>query len=628
MNVLQFSDRILCLPIIHGSGDFAIEVRRMMLTHQFDCLAVPLPPSFQENVERAIQFLPSISLVLQKEAPTITAREWTGLDDEASREDSRGNPQLASYVPIDPCQGVIAGLRFALDERMPRAFIDVETAQFESYFGVLPDPYALKHVSPEKFATAVLPSIPRVHDGQPRDRVTYMAQRLHQLERRYSRILFICSLLDWPWIREAYVDQAPTDVADDEVESTSIFAADPETLLFGLGELPFITGLYERARAELGEDENLSIDGVKAMLLAARDRYQLDLGKRARKITPKLLRVFLQYVRNLTLTERRLSPTLYTLIIAAQQIAGDQFAIALAEAAREYPYDGLLPFPQIQLGINRGRLPDGEMLTLKNRLPGQAMEWRTCKLKPQPPKPQQEDWMMRWNPHRQCSWPPEDVAVEKFRTHVKDAALSLLGSDLARSEKFTTSLKDGLDIRETLRNWHTGNLFVKVLPPSRGTLDCVVMLFDSPADPRDYPWRVTWHAEHHDESTLALFATSYLEGLVGPGIGQATYGGAMFLFPPRPVADIWSSPRFDFTDTLEERLLAAACYHSNERHVALLSQAPPGIAWRQLAKKFGKKLIHVPLAKFSQETIQQLRVFHVLNGQQVRSFAADFIRKV
>ena len=627
MNALQFSDRILCLPIIHGSGDFAIEVRRMMLTQSFDCLAVPLPPSFQHDVERAIQFLPSISLVLQNESPPIVGREWTGSEEE-DQEDSTSIPNVASYVPIDPCQGVIAGLRFALDERMPRAFIDLETAQFESYFGVLPDPYALKHVSPEKFAAAVLPSIPRVHEGQPRERVVHMARRLHELEQRYSRILLICSLLDWPWIREAYVDQTPVDSTDDDVEPTSIVAADPETLLFGLGELPYITGLYERARAELGDDENLSIDGVKAMLLAARDRYQSDLGKRARKITPKLLRVFLQYVRNLTLTERRLSPTLYSLIIAAKQIAGDQFAIALAEAARDYPFHGRIPFPPIQLGVNRGRLPDGEMLNLKNRLPGQAMEWRTCKLKPQPPKPQQEDWMMRWNPHRQCSWPPEDVAVEKFRTHVKDTALNLLGADLARCEKFTTSLKDGLDIRETLRNWHTGNLYVKVLPPTRGTLDCVVMLFDSPADPRDYPWRVTWHAEHHDESTLALFASNYLEGLIGPGIGQATYGGAMFLFPPRPVSDIWSNPRFDFTDTLEERMLAAACYHSKERHVALLSHGPPGLAWRRLAKRFGKKLIHVPLAKFSQETIQQLRVFHVLNGQHVRSFAADFIRKV
>ena len=419
------------------------------------------------------------------------------------------------------------------------------------------------------------------------------------------------------------------EVENDDVELTSILGVKPETLLFGLGELPYITGLYERAACGTGEeDDNLSIDGVKAMLLAARDRYQADLGKRARKITPKLLRVFLRYVRNLTLMERRwLSPTLYTLIVAAQQIAGDQFAIALAEAAREYPYRQETPFPEIQLGIHQGRLPDGDMVALKNRLPGQAIEWRTCKLKPHAPKPQRDDWLMRWNPHRQCSWPPEDVAIEKFRTHVKDAALNLLGSDLARSEKFTTSLKDGLDIRETLRNWHTGNLFVKVQPPTRGSLDCVIMLFDSPADPRDYPWRVTWHAEHHDESTLALFATNYLENLVGPGIGEATYGGAVFLFPPRPISDIWSNRRFDFTDTLEERLLAAACYHAKERHVALLSHAPPGTAWRHLAKRFGKKLVHVPLGRFSHETIQQLRMFHVLNGQQVRSFAAEFIRK-
>lgn len=626
MNALQFSDRITCLPIIHGSGDFAIEVRRMMLTERFDCLAVPLPPSFQDDVERAIEFLPSVSLVLQDETPPVAYQEWTGTDDDSAAEDSA--PRVASYVPIDPCQGVIAGLRFALDERMPRAFIDLETSQFESYFGVLPDPYALKHVRPEKFATAVLPSIPRVQEGQPRDRVLHMAAKLRELEQHHHRILFICSILEWPWIREAYVERTESHAEDDAVEETSIFAANPDTLLFGLGELPYITGLYELARAELTEDENLSIDGVKAMLLAARDRYQADLGKRARKITPKLLRLFLQYVRNLTLMERRLTPTLYNLIIAAKQIAGDQFAIALAEAAREYPFTGLIPFPQIELGVNRGRLPDGDMVNLKNRLPGQAVEWRTCKLKPQPPKPKQNDWLMRWNPHRQCSWPPEDIAVEKFRTHVKDTALNLLGTDLARSEKFSTSLKDGLDIRETLRNWHTGNLYVKVLPPTRGTLDCVVMIFDSPADPRDYPWRVTWHAEHHDESTLALFATNYLENLVGPGIGQATYGGAMFLFPPRPVSDIWSNPRFDFTDTLEERMLAAACYHSRERHVALLSSAPPGLAWKNLARHFGKKLIHVPLSKFSQEMIQQLRVFHVLNGQNVRSFAAEFIRKV
>lgn len=624
-SVLQFSDRVFCLPIIHGSGDFAIEVRRVMLSHQFDALAVPLPPSFQDDVERAIPFLPNISLVMQEEHSVHSATEWTGEQEDESEDDSPD--RTFSYVPIDPCQGVIAALRIAVEERLPRHFIDLETAHFESYAAGLPDPYALKHVSPDKFAAALLPCIDRLPEGQPRERAVHMAAQLRLLETRHERILFVCSIIDWPWIREAFVERSPLQTEPDLVEETSIFQADPETLLFILGELPFITGLYETARAELEADDNLSIDGVKGMLLAARDRYKDSLGKRARKITPKLLRIYLQYVRNLTLIERRLTPTLYSLIVAAQQIAGDQFAIALAQVAGEYRYRELIPFPPVRLGINRGRLPNGDIAFLKSRLPGHAIEWRSCKLKPQPPKPQQDKWQLQWNPYHQCSWPPEDVSIERFRTHVKDAALALLGTDLARSEKFSTSLKDGLDIRETLRNWHTGDLFVKVLPPTRGNLDCVVMLFDSPADPRDYPWRVTWHAEHHDESTLALFATNYLENLVGPGIGQASYGGAVFLFPPRPVPDIWTNRRFDFADTLEERLLAAACFHANERHVALLSYSPPGPAWKRLAKRFGKKLIHVPLGKFSQETIQQLRMFHVLNGQKVRSFAAEFIRR-
>ena len=66
-------------------------------------------------------------------------------------------------------------------------------------------------------------------------------------------------------------------------------------------------------------------------------------------------------------------------------------------------------------------------------------------------------------------------------------------------------MKDGIDIRDTLRHWYEGDIYVKVLPPNKGQLDAAVMLFDSPADPREYPWRTTWFAEHKGESTLAFF---------------------------------------------------------------------------------------------------------------------------
>src|SRR6266481_2223168 len=65
---LTFSPRIRVLPIIHGSGDFAIQVREELLRRPYDCVAVPLPPSFQEDVEAAVDRLPTISVVVQRDA--------------------------------------------------------------------------------------------------------------------------------------------------------------------------------------------------------------------------------------------------------------------------------------------------------------------------------------------------------------------------------------------------------------------------------------------------------------------------------------------------------------------------------------------------------------------------------
>jgi len=621
---LKIGSKTTCVPIVHGSGDFAIEVRRIMLGERFDCLAVPLPRSFQRDVEHAIEFLPGISAVVQPETRVFTYRDWNP-DQETTEE--KPDSYKCSYVPIDPCQGVIAALRIALQERIPRYFIDLETSRFESQSFGFPDAYAVKTIAADRFAAAVLPTIRRPQQGQPVNRVVCLANRLRELETKYENILFICSIAEWPWIRESYNEGTIQKIEDEEVEETQIYSLDNDSLLFLLGELPFITGLYERSRMVLDDDENLSVEGIKELLLSAREKYCKELGSRSRQITPKLLSTYLKYVRNLSLIERRLTPDLYTLVVAAQQILGDQYAVCLVETVKSYLESSEQPFPVLTMGIGKAELPDGEVVGMVNRLPGQSVSWRTCSLHPLPPPREKQEWQMQWDPFHQCSWPPEDNTIERFRSHVKDAALALLGADWAKTEKFQASLKDGLDIRETLRNWHTGDLFVKEFPPVRGRLDCVIMLFDSPADPRDYPWRITWHAEHHDESTLALFATDFHENLVGPGIALATYGGAMFLFPPRPIPDIWQDRRFDFVDTLEERLLAAACYYSNEKHIAILSHGPPGPAWRRLAKRNGKKLIHVPLGKFGQEKIQQLKMFHVLNGQQVRSFAAHFIRK-
>ncbi|TWT94303.1 hypothetical protein [Neorhodopirellula pilleata] len=629
--LLRLDDRTTVLPIIHGSGQFAWLTRRFLLEHPFDCVAVPLPESFREPVEQGVLELPRPSIVIQRPLPSFESIfEHDGeIDDEEESPDEIP----ASYVPIDPCQGVIMALRAAMGEHIPRAFIDLETNHFQPFSTVMPDPYAVRHVKVEKFAAAVLPSIPRPSDEHTRERIAYMAARLAELNQRHEQTLLVTSVMEWPWIREAYRllregrGRELDTFEHDNVDVARLHSVDPRTLLFLFGEIPFITSLYERARADLEDDENLQIDGVKELLIAGKEKYVAEFGNRARNVTPLLLSKCLKYIRNLSLMNRRMTPDMVTIVTACQQILGDQYALHIAESANRYEHSQPEQGTPVTLGIDQARLPDGEIVSLVNRLPGPPLTWQTISLQRRPTTDEKHRWEYSWNPYSQCSYPPEDERIEMLRNRVCERAQAIMGQDLARTEKFTTSVKDGIDIRDTLRHWYEKEIYVKVIPPSRGQLDACIMLFDSPADPRDYPWRTTWFAEHEWESTLAFFASDFTREMVGPGIGLGSYGGAMFLYPPVPIKDIWLDRRLDFTETLEERLIAAACMHSRGKQIAMMSPLPPGRGWRRLARKYKKQLVHVSMSSFSDQEVKQLRMVHVLNGSEVRSYAADFIRK-
>jgi hypothetical protein len=343
-------------------------------------------------------------------------------------------------------------------------------------------------------------------------------------------------------------------------------------------------------------------------------------------VTPQAIRLLLSYVRNLTLVRGRLRPDLVTLVESAQQVIGDAYALELLNTARLYPDAQDEEEGMVQIGPHVADHPTYGACRFESLLPGQTMEWRNIELNPEPPDADRKKWRQDWDPRGQCSWPPEDTRIESFNQHVREQARQLLSHDLARSEKFTSSLKDGIDFRETLRNWHTGEIYVREIPPDRGSVEVVVFLFDDNANSDTYPWLSTWFAEHKDESTLAFFATDFHDDLIGPGIARARYGGAFFLYPPRPIADIWSDLSLPRTSTLEERLIAGACFHSSEARVVVVSPGHLRQQWRKIAGEMGRTLVHIPLERFSAQTVDSLRTFHVLNGREVRSFAADWIR--
>lgn len=623
-SIFRLSPRIDLFPILHGSGDVAQEVRDRMIERRYDCLAVPLPPSFERPLEEAVADLPIISVIVQPEGPADGAT-------------------AVNYVPVDPCQAVIMGVRVAMGEGITRAYIDRETAVVEPIPFISPDAYVLKRLSYAAFAAAMVSTLmPPVEGSQQQARITWMAFQLHQLEMEYDHILCLCHFADWPWIRQAYQQRADYQVPESIAARPERFLVEPVSLYFVLGELPFLTELYERRRASVHSDRHLSIDGIKELLLETRTRAQAAHGEEGHTVptwvTPQLLQLYLRYVRNLALLDRRLTPDLYQLVLAAKQMAGDDFAINLLETAKSYAYQESeqTHLPQISAGLGQFALPDAQIVRAKNRFQGTPLVWRSLSLRPRPPRRTSRRWSYLWNPNRQCSWPPEDSKIESFHTHVREQAKAIIGSDLAKSEKFTTSMKDGIDIRESLRHWYQRQkpgrpkrleIYVKEIPPARGNVDTVIFLFDTPADPDSYSWQATWYAEHAQESTLCFYATPFLNNMVAPGIGQSRYGGALFIFPPRPIPDIWTDEALGFATSLEERLIAAGAVHSRETHLALVTPVPPKARWRQIAKQFGRQLVPIPLSRFSGQMIDRLRRFHVLNGHEIRSFAAQFIRE-
>ena len=283
--VFRLSPRVHVVPIRHGSADVSMAIRDLWLTRRFDCVGLPLPASVEHPVEEGIRRLPVIGVVVLPEP---------------------GEPPGHSYVPLDPCQPVIAAIRMAMEEGIDRAYLDREVTTYEPTEYPAPDPYALRCVSLASFLGATLPFLPYPRPQSQRwSRIKWMAFKLHELELDFRSILCLCSVEDWPWLRDAYRNRWPYEGPESLAGPPTLHLVEPRTLYFLLCELPFLTELFERRRVEARSDAHLSVDGIKELLLETRRRWlatrPAHLQQETNWVTPQLLQMYLQYVRNLAL---------------------------------------------------------------------------------------------------------------------------------------------------------------------------------------------------------------------------------------------------------------------------------------------------------------------------------------
>ena len=622
------------LPLVHGRLAFAIEARRRLLAQPWDAVAVELPPSLARSVYEALDKLPQISVVVYRDIPGF-------LDPE---------DQHLWYVPIDPCDGIVEALRITRGERTPTFFIDAEVDEFRARPVTIPDPHALHGLGLDTWYEAVQPWLTLVERTEQDDiRERHMAARLSALSQELgpdAQILVLCGLAHWAGIKRHLEDETGVlhDEERTEPEQVEVSVVNPESLPHIIGEMPHITWQWEQHRNSIALDDFDSVFGLKDLLTSAREHYAVEFPAALEKPTLRALSTMLSFTRKLAVRERRLIPDTWTLATAAKGCIGNDFAISVLKCASRYPpngdtpefqtreHDGLPttdpePAPPTPLNMTRELiLTEHGAAEATCRTPGEAAEWRPLSLRRRPERANRELWKRGWDLSRHCSWPPEDVMIENFRDFVTQRALGLAGLSLVRTEPFTTSFKDGIALRETLRDWHRKRVHVKEEPRVAGDVGALVLVFEEDDEGLRFPWRTTWMAEHEEESTLAFYSTDPEDDIVGPGIGRIFYGGCMFIYPPMIIPNIWDDLRFEQARRPSERLLLAALWYSRDRYVAYAAPTPPPAEVKQQAETLGKHIVYVPMSSFSSSTLERLRRAHVLNGHEVRSWADRFIR--
>jgi len=592
------------VPIVHNRVEFALEVKEQFASFEPEIVAVEYPPSIGEKIIGGIKRLPLLSVVYYEQ------------DDHTF-----------IYLPLEPTDGQVEAARLALSKNLPIHFTDRDTEGYPIDRTPMPDPYSIKRIGYPHYCKSYLKAHPEaLHTPQDQLRERTMAYHLQQLDRDGKRVLFVCGLAHLPGLLK-YLDEPQVQIIGRKSRDGVMLAhLHRESTREIMTEIPFLAALYERFRGDPGITEPDRLKVVDQLIDMAGSNH---LKKNKEEVTVSQLRVFNRFALNYALLSGYLTPDLYQILVAARGAVNDDFAYEVWDVATAYPWQTDSPgLPVLRLR--------GEDLFLDQKKIRFHRHFKSLRrrLVPVPVKHRQKErfpgeWKREFKDHSICSYQPEDIVVEGFGDYLKKRALKEKSAEQSRVVPFVSSMMDGIDIRETLRNWKEGEIYVRENIPPKGKVGSVVIIFDpdlpDAQDQEEFPWRVTWLGEHNQESDMAFYSTPAGDVLVGPGISRCQYGGFMLTFPPLRVYDIWKDPFFDFARHKPERLLLSALDYSLERHVVFVASSPPSPLCSSFAARMGKKIIYLPIGMFSPITIKKMRQFHVLDGHPVRQYAARYI---
>lgn len=594
--------RITYLPVVPGRIEFAWRVRRFIMLNRPQVVAVELPTSLERLYERAVDRLPQMSVLVIPE-----------------REDN----ERATYIPVEPGDPFVEAIRSAKEIASETMLLEPATHDKPHIPDTYPEPYSVEFIGMERYVEAYrVHPVPRT--PQVEAHAAAMSWKLQGADPLAS-ILVVVSLnmLD-PLLDAMERPQDPPPAPKLHLfGDAGLYNLHPDCLAEVTSEPPYYQERYEALR-----------DGDLAEFKFDRQKWQLELLKDAEKeynintgevMSSWQRRGLAKFTRNLAMLDGHLIPGAYDLTLGARSLVDDNFGYEVWQMANRYGAQHIEDPPLETLNLTGEEVwVNTRKLRIRRRLPRMKQMMRPAGLKPRKREKYKGEWASKTDGAAICSYPPEDLVIENYGRFLKQYAKAMLSEERSHTEPFVTSMYDGIDLRETIRHWYEGKIYVRQLARYSGETGAVVVIFDE--DKRDrYTYLTTWLGEHQNESDMAFYSTQPFEHIVGPGIGRAEYGGLMMTLPPHRLFDVWQDPDYDTAETKAERLLMAALDYSIGKYVVYVAAKPPRSSFKRIAARLNRQIVYVPLGQLSPSKLKKLRVVHVLDSHKRRDDAKQYI---
>ena len=596
--------KVRYFPVVPGRLEFALELRKLLLETRPQVVAVELPDFLSKAYTRALARLPELTVILYH--------------DEASTD----GDERAVFVPVEPCDPFIEALRTAEEIDAQVIFLEPDSAERPHLPDTYPDTYAVRRIGLDAYIEAYR-VYPQIRTEEVTAHASAMAWKLQGADPSADIVAVVAlNLLD-PLLDAMEVPQS---APEGKSFAPELLNPHPDCLAEITIEFPYLQERYEYFRLGMGappyDERPLDRPRVQFDLLReAEGKYTQSTGE---KLAHWQRRMIARYTRNLAHITGDLVANVYDLAVAARSVVDDNYGWEVWQMANRYlSQHEVSDLDTVRLSANEIWI-NTKKLRIRRRLPRPKQRLQPTGLKPRKREKFPGEWAQQTNGEAICSYPPEDLVIEEYGRFVKQKAKAILSEERVRVEPFTTSILDGIDIRETIRNWHRHKIFVRKADRLAGEVGSVVIIFDEDLDDR-YTYLTTWLGEHQNESDMAFYSTHPFDNIVGPGIGRAEYGGLLMTLPPRRLYDVWADPDYEFAESKSERLLMAALDYSVERFVVYVAAKPPRSIFRSIAAHLNRKILYVPIGQLSPTKVKRLRVVHVLDSYARRAQAKEYI---